>query len=639
MLPFDVGLLSTILCWAVATTTAAHLARDDGSLSQKPQQPDFSGFDLLDIPAPPYNLTPFPLPSKCANFSAPAPAGDTDAIECPSSMLGYAVFYDDCESAWTICHCITANITIIEAADHLARIPVGLRRNIDTVMILPAPFETSTSQKSWVHESTHASDNGHAESQAWAEAVGNDSCVPDIYSQTNLIEDFAQTSVLEAYRVFHGELPPGFSTDCMSHQFAYMDSLSLYNKTHLFGDTCAIVDDWTPSAVHINGPPFPTNDAAVISGSYTDYTEIPNPTAAVWVDGVPPNQGDVIITASAVVHTPFAFAPSASDAGKLEATKPPQSAAFTGFDLLDIPAPPYRLSQLSDLPNECANLTGSGASCPSAMIGYSAGYDDCASPWTVCHCITSNITIIEAVEHLARIPVGLRRNIGTVMVFPGPMHTGTSFTVGRDMHFFGVCSQRAWIHNSVLVSDNDHSTSQGWLDAVDADSCVPDTPSQTNSTEDFAQTGVLEVYRLLHGDLPLGFSADCMANQLAYVGNLSLFNKTTLFGGTCGIVDDWTPSAPHTVGPAFRVSGDTVLSGSYTDYTGIADPTVWVDGASPTEDPGTAPFTSRASATEPAPAPSATTKTSGGFGTNRPASAYTFAGTIAVLPLMIMSVL
>jgi hypothetical protein len=37
-------------------------------------------------------------------------------------------------------------------------------------------------------QSTHASDNGHASSQAWANAVGQDSCVPDPYSQTNLVE-------------------------------------------------------------------------------------------------------------------------------------------------------------------------------------------------------------------------------------------------------------------------------------------------------------------------------------------------------------------------------------------------------------------------------------------------------------------
>jgi hypothetical protein len=61
--------------------------------------------------------------------------------------------------------------------------------------------------------------------------------------------------------------------------------------------------------------------------------------------------------------------------------------------------------------------------------------------------------------------------------------------------------------------------------------------------QDFAQVGVLEVYRLLHGELPSGFNADCMSHQLAYQDSLDLFNNNTLFGATCGIKDDWTASA------------------------------------------------------------------------------------------------
>jgi hypothetical protein len=155
-----------VLVLSALLSATGHSLRADGFLSQTPQQPDFSSFDLLDIPAPSYNLTPTSLPSKCANFTMPAPAGDTSNIECPSSMIGYFVYYEDCTAPFPICHCITANITIIEAADHLARVPVGLRRNIDTVMILPSAFETSSaytlghdihffgvcSQKTWVHE-------------------------------------------------------------------------------------------------------------------------------------------------------------------------------------------------------------------------------------------------------------------------------------------------------------------------------------------------------------------------------------------------------------------------------------------------------------------------------------------------------
>jgi hypothetical protein len=185
-----------------------------------------------------------------------------------------------------------------------------------------------------------------------------------------------------------------------------------------------------------------------ISGSYTDYTEIPNPT--VWVDNASPTLENVPITPiSAVSSTSTAVSGVHAAGAHLQITQEPQQPDFSSFDLLDVPAPSYRLSVLDDLPEECANFTSPSpnAECPTSMIGYSAGYGDCASPWTMCHCITSNITIIEAVEHLARVPVGLRRNIGTVMVFPAPLQTSDSYTTGRDMHFFGVCSQRTWVHN------------------------------------------------------------------------------------------------------------------------------------------------------------------------------------------------
>lgn len=41
------------------------------------------------------------------------------------------------------------------------------------------------------------------------------------------------------------------------------------------------------------------------------------------------------------------------------------------------------------------------------------------------------------------------------------------------------------------------------------------------------------LYNLFHGKLPTGIDRACMANQLAYMESLPLFNRETLFGGTC----------------------------------------------------------------------------------------------------------
>ena len=50
-------------------------------------------------------------------------------------------------------------------------------------------------------------------------------------------------SVMKVYILLHnGNLPPGFSADCMSHQLDFLETLPEYNVTNLFGNTCHIQD-------------------------------------------------------------------------------------------------------------------------------------------------------------------------------------------------------------------------------------------------------------------------------------------------------------------------------------------------------------------------------------------------------------
>ncbi|KAJ7118592.1 hypothetical protein C8R43DRAFT_1036195 [Mycena crocata] len=212
------------------------------------------------------------LPGLTFNLSTPRPADTVEALsqapascarytgagkECPTTMTAVNVMYADCGSAWTLCHCPSANITLDAAVDFLVHVPVGLRRYVGTIMVMPGTSAHAytlagdihyfgiCSQRTWIHESSHATDGalkisqGGANGTLWAEAVGNDTCVPDTYAQTNLVENFAQMSVVEVYRLLNGQLPPGINADCMSHQLAYVASLPLYDASTLLGDTCA----------------------------------------------------------------------------------------------------------------------------------------------------------------------------------------------------------------------------------------------------------------------------------------------------------------------------------------------------------------------------------------------------------------
>jgi len=139
-----------------------------------------------------------------------------------------------------------------------------------------------------------------------------------------------------------------------------------------------------------------------------------------------------------------------------------------------------------------------------------------------------------------------------------------------DIHIFADCELPAWVHEATHALDyaNPNSPlssssaaisarslmkrshprdfrprqttttttdfSGGWLPAIQADTCVPDTYSQTNAIEDFAQIGVLKIYALTHnGTLPAGFDATCMQNQLAFVDSLPQFDAKVMFGNTC----------------------------------------------------------------------------------------------------------
>ncbi|KAJ7044828.1 hypothetical protein C8F04DRAFT_597764 [Mycena alexandri] len=255
------------------------------SLIQTPQLPGL--LFNLSTPRPADIVQSLPtVPDNCAKYTGAAK-------ECPTTMSAVDVTYDDCGSPWTICRCASANITLDASVDFLAHVPVGLRRYVGTVMVMPDTsahaytlnsdihFFGICSQRTWIHESTHAADGalgitrGGINGTPWAQAVGNDTCVPDTYAATNLVEDLAQMSVVEVYRLLNNTLPPGLSADCMSHQLAYLATLPLYNASTLFGDTCAF-EPQLASALH---DLVPVASSPTLQGS-SSASQTPKPSGA-----------------------------------------------------------------------------------------------------------------------------------------------------------------------------------------------------------------------------------------------------------------------------------------------------------------------------------------------------------------------
>ncbi|KAJ7107055.1 hypothetical protein C8R44DRAFT_594088, partial [Mycena epipterygia] len=215
-----------------------------------------------------------------------------------------------------------------------------------------------------------------------------------------------------------------------------------------------------------------------------------------------------------------------------------QQPNFNTFDLTSALPPAYTtLLQAIELPPDCAQYVGPTSKCTTQMMALSVYFEDCGDPFTVCRCTDATMTMDTVIDRLGRVPVGLRRYLDVLMVFNATMPSAYTITNG-DVQLFGDCEIDTWVHEMMHAFDFANGTAQssgpGWAAALAADTCVPDIYSLTNEVEDFAQVGVLKTYMLLYdGNPPPGFSADCMAHQLAFMAALPLYDPGTLFGNDC----------------------------------------------------------------------------------------------------------
>ncbi|KAK0219221.1 hypothetical protein IW262DRAFT_1462873 [Armillaria fumosa] len=182
------------------------------------------------------------------------------------------------------------------------------------------------------------------------------------------------------------------------------------------------------------------------------------------------------------------------------------------FDIPDLIRPPSTTVSLPSIPSSCTKYTGSNKEC------------------------TANITLDDATDALARVPVGLPRHVGTVMVMPGSSAHAYTYTNNGEIHFFGVqpANLDTRVYACCLGSTGDKCCQRERI---------------TNLAEDLAQMSVVKVYSLLNNDtLPPGFTTDCMSNQWAFLDSLPLYNPETLFGGSCSFEPD-NAKAQHNIAP------------------------------------------------------------------------------------------
>lgn len=169
------------------------------------------------------------------------------------------------------------------------------------------------------------------------------------------------------------------------------------------------------------------------------------------------------------------------------------------------------------IPSDCKSIAERQNYSVADIETYSVKYDDCASPWILCHHKHSPDPLGNFFDNFGRIPVKARSYVRGVIAFPVPKEP-FGFNSGDFIAVFNV--QNAFEHQiggfNVLMHETGHSLDSHafkvpggrlsktaeWAKAVKADAKVSDGYAATTMAEDVAQMTVITAYDL---NVPGGF--------------------------------------------------------------------------------------------------------------------------------------
>ncbi|KAJ7052069.1 hypothetical protein C8F01DRAFT_1338423 [Mycena amicta] len=215
------------------------------------------------------------------------------------------------------------------------------------------------------------------------------------------------------------------------------------------------------------------------------------------------------------------------------------------------------------------------------LTAYNITFEDCgaAAAFTLCHCSNAEMSLDTAIDRFARVPIGLRRFVGTVMVMPlgggnDTMPRAYTELYSGEIHLLGDCQLDTWVHEATHAFDYAPTSAESapvsdnttWQTAIQSDTCTTDNYALTNRVEDFAQISVTLIYTLLHSNNPPpGLELACMQNQISFLRNRPEYIPDTLFGNRCDI-QDGAAGVRHNATPA-------ILDATRTFQTVPLDPT------------------------------------------------------------------
>ncbi|KAB8345843.1 hypothetical protein FH972_022898 [Carpinus fangiana] len=191
-----------------------------------------------------------PTQSTTAGYEAgqiPADCKDRAQAEGhdPADMEVTYVTYTDCADPWVFCRHKDSVPSLVDLQDMFGRVPVGMRDYVKHVMSFPGGqgaynyggdivfFDTAgLTFDVWLHESAHSLDlqgaitgdsaTTYSSTDNWVNNYNQDPNVADNYAQSNMVENFAQETVVAIY---DKAVPGGFggvqpSYNNLFHQYA-----------------------------------------------------------------------------------------------------------------------------------------------------------------------------------------------------------------------------------------------------------------------------------------------------------------------------------------------------------------------------------------------------------------------------------
>ncbi|KAF3932656.1 hypothetical protein ABW19_dt0201483 [Dactylella cylindrospora] len=151
---------------------------------------------------------------------------------------------------------------------------------------------------------------------------------------------------------------------------------------------------------------------------------------------------------------------------------------------------------------------------------FNVKYSDCDRAWTFCRHNTAELSIEQMADSFGRMPVHMRSLVRHAIALPQNGCSAQAFTDRGDIVMFGPCTGvTVWLHetghqlDSRLKPAERFSGTQEWLEALGADTCVPDSYANTNTVEDFAQVTVVSQYNTLLGFKPTEKYPGCLDHR------------------------------------------------------------------------------------------------------------------------------